>query len=325
MGSLSSVLATAVVAASLAPAAGCRCHDYFDIRAPYELASSPPGPLAPIGPPLLLVADSQFHHLTGSAVGYRALLFDWAVSTAIRPVPLDMFSPWVLAHALATAPPGAVAIHLGDACDLSTVGEFVRFRDAMERSGLPWVFAPGNHDGYFFGNEQSDSGLTSALRAILSLFGLDAARDPDRMWEDSSLGSDGPMRKDLVVRLALASLALERAAPPGLRAALGIRSLLPSSPDEDRLRAIAQQIPPGRGEWSLPTGALLGVLPLRSVRWNVDPVHEYRSYLVQELLLPPRAGSPGPRVRLLLLDTANYDEPPVLLPLGGEKVNAGGT
>jgi hypothetical protein len=49
-------------------------------------------------------------------------------------------------------------LHLGDAMQLSCKSEFNRFRDAINKTGVPWAMAPGNHDGFYSGITYPDRG-----------------------------------------------------------------------------------------------------------------------------------------------------------------------
>ena len=105
---------------------------------------------------VLLFADNQVHHLYGEPFLQRSVFTDKHVSgTAIRPPQLDLFGQDLFRWALGSQHPDMPVIHLGDALDLACEGEFDEFAAIMKESRRPWAMAPGNHDGFFFGNFDS--------------------------------------------------------------------------------------------------------------------------------------------------------------------------
>ena len=100
---------------------------------------------------IYLISDNQRHELLGGGANwFRNATSDKFVSVSIRPPQLDLFGQDLLREALATT--DAFVLHLGDACDVSNTGEFGRFAWDMRGAPHGWAMAPGNHDGFFFGN-----------------------------------------------------------------------------------------------------------------------------------------------------------------------------
>lgn len=74
-----------------------------------------------------------------------------AAKVAIRPPTLDLWSEVVLSSIVKTMKEAPSPVFsLGDASDVSCIGEFSRFLEVMRP--LPWLGVPGNHDGYYMGN-----------------------------------------------------------------------------------------------------------------------------------------------------------------------------
>ncbi|MFW6067312.1 MAG: hypothetical protein ACOC97_03170 [Myxococcota bacterium] len=136
---------------------------------------------------LLVLADNQQHHLYGEPVWIQSGLPDRLVRTAVRSPQLDLFGPDVLAWGL-RANRRAPAVHLGDACNLSCTGELDRFLQIIDDHDRGWFMAPGNHDGFYFGNE-----------------GI----EPEGDWARVCRGAGQPLTKDAFVRRYLEALAAQ--------------------------------------------------------------------------------------------------------------------
>ncbi len=107
--------------------------------------------LTDVSAKIYLISDNQRHELLGGGANwFRNATSDNFVSVSIRPPQLDLFGQDLLREALATT--DAFVLHLGDACDVSNTGEFGRFAWDMRGAPHGWAMAPGNHDGFFFGN-----------------------------------------------------------------------------------------------------------------------------------------------------------------------------
>ncbi len=112
---------------------------------------APAGDVTALTRRVVLLADTQFQYLHGAGIDMRTTWADLAAATAIRPPQLDMFSSALLEDAChrTTGP----IIHVGDAGNGSCVGELDTMLEIFGRCRAPgeWVFAPGNHDGFFLG------------------------------------------------------------------------------------------------------------------------------------------------------------------------------
>ena len=103
---------------------------------------------------IVLVADNQLHNIYSDPVKlFRTAFTDKLISTSIRPALQDFYGQDVLHYVVSEEFEDRPIVHLGDACDFSCTGEFAKFFSIMKSADGEWVMAPGNHDGYFFGNE----------------------------------------------------------------------------------------------------------------------------------------------------------------------------
>lgn len=253
---------------------------------------------------VFLVADNQLHNIYGEPVQLlRSELADKIVPTAIRPVQLDFYGQDFLKWLVESRGERYRIVHIGDACDFSCTGEFERFLEIMSGAKRGWVMLPGNHDGFFFGNVHRDP-----------------ANDD---WRAACRNAGDPMTKDLFVRSYLAALVLQQG--PGYRALagwLGMDQL--GHADRERILSLI----PKKGDWRY------GDKPggdhpfLRAVSWNIDEEHPWRSFVLQEvdttLKHPPNTVTGGEiSVRALLLDTAQYERAPRLVPFPPYIFNAG--
>ena len=246
----------------------------------YLISQSGPQEAKEISRPVWLVADNQIHNLYGEPIPLlRTGLADQLVEWAIRSIQLDFYGEYLLRWFLekkASAYPVHPVIHLGDACDISCTGEFERFLEIMHLAKGSWVMAPGNHDGFFFGNEQRDL-------------------EGDHDWSDACKNAGEPMTKDKFIRLYLKVLN-DQYGQEGRPLWTG--SLIPS-----------------RGDWRVDPGksAGRGHPFLSAVTWNIDEAHPWRSFVVQELDLS--APDEPVQVKAVILDTVQYQWKPSLLPL----------
>jgi len=224
----------------------------------WEILEGDPGGLS-VSQPALLIADNQLHNLYADPVELRRTgAANRLVPSAIRPAQLDLYGPSFLEHVVEKQGDDMPVLHLGDACDLSCSGEFARFVAIMRGSRHGWMMAPGNHDGYLFGNEQADTG--------------------GRLWQAACRNSGVAMNKALFVRLYLAALMIQ--ADPGCRAVaarLRLEDRLP--PDEgralpldalERLLGDLGRAVPSEGRWPeagepRPIRSLL-----RRIRWKIE-------------------------------------------------------
>lgn len=116
---------------------------------------------APIGQPLgepsalWLLSDPQLHNPAGAPTRSKLDAIDQVAKVAIRPPSLDLWADVVLESIVSeisaeTRQTRAPVVALGDAANVSCIGEFERFLLAMKP--LSWLGVPGNHDGYYLGN-----------------------------------------------------------------------------------------------------------------------------------------------------------------------------
>lgn len=245
---------------------------------------------APRSIDVILLADNQLHHLYGDPVWLRSGFTDKFVPVAIRPVQLDVYAPDVLRWIIEQYGDKRPVIHLGDALNIACTVEFEEFVAIMDTSERGWVLAPGNHDGYYFGN------------------GHFAWSE----WERACQTADAkgrPMTKDLFVEAYLQTLAKQSDAPSAERNGFGF----PGPETSDTVR------------WEIAEGHPAF---LSAVAWEIDRERPWRSYVVQrlDLTLPtPPEGSQqnGTSIIAILLDTNQYHSAPKLVPLFGVR-NAGG-
>ncbi len=103
------------------------------------------------------VADNQVHIYNGFAYPVENYLSDKISGVAVRPPQTAVFAPFAYKAFLKGLSQSPLLIHLGDGADVSCQQELNRFFDAMEGFSGPWVFVPGNHDGFYTGNSQYNS------------------------------------------------------------------------------------------------------------------------------------------------------------------------
>jgi len=246
----------------------------------YLISQSGPQEAKEISRPVWLVADNQIHNLYGEPIPLlRTGLADQLVEWAIRSVQLDFYGEYLLRWFLekkASADPVHPVIHLGDASDISCTGEFERFLEIIRLAKGGWVMAPGNHDGFFYGNEQQDT---------------EGGSD----WSDACKNAGEPMTKAKFIRLYL-------------------KVLNDQYGQEGRPLWTGSSIP-SRGEWRFDSGKSAGKGShfLSAVAWNIDEARPWRSFLVQELDLS--AADEPVKVKAVILDTAQYRWKPRLFPL----------
>lgn len=239
---------------------------------------------------VVVVSDAQVHNPFGDFVPVmQTLPSDWMTRVAVRPPELDLLSLDLLERLLADSASrysAAPLLHLGDASDVSCTDELARFFETMNRSGRPWAYAPGNHDGFFFGNAHLREGAADAL-SNLGL-GLDA-------WSKGCRNAGRPMDKAEVVRMYVANL--RRVAARADFTCKTIAAALPEKPGADGSLACAA------GE-STPF--------LAAVAWHIDAREPWHSWVAQKVQL----GAPGARWSGVLWDTASYTRPPAFATVG---------
>ncbi|MHC4695203.1 MAG: hypothetical protein ACYTFA_00520 [Planctomycetota bacterium] len=261
----------------------------------------------PLSDEIVIVADNQLHNIYSKPVTlYRTAYTDLLVARpSIRSALLDFYGQDALRYVASAKGQLYPIVHLGDACDFSCTGEFMSFFKIMQEATEGWVMAPGNHDGFFFGNAHRSK--NSAL------------------WLKACDNASEPMTKDRFVRYYLAALIAQRRDEPqtllGYFQSLGSR--IRESDVDDLVHQSAKtlrRLIPDSGHWK--SG---GRTFLREIVWEIDERQPWRSFVVQRLSLrsPNDESAQHPRVGAILLDTANYAAPPTLIPLFPVTVHAG--
>jgi len=122
-----------------------------------------------------------------------------------------------------------------------------------------------------------------------------------------------PMSKDVFVRLYLAALALQqRPDKPGyqdLARHLGLDQVKRADLEQTASAILEKDL--NQGDWKYEAGEYSF---LRSLSWKIDEERPWQSFVVQEVDLS-LDNSKLPSVRVIILDTAQYDEAPQLVPL----------
>jgi hypothetical protein len=237
---------------------------------------------------VILVADNQLHNLYNDPVSlFRTGAADKIVQTAIRPVQLDFygqdFLKWIVENTRREP-----IVHAGDACDFSCTGEFERFWEIMQRARGGWVMTPGNHDGFFYGNEHRD------------------VENGD--WPAACRNAGEPMTKDRWVRLYLGALVLQRGPEyQELARNLGLEHVAQGDLKQATAAILSKNL--SQGNWRYDVG---GRAFLRSLSWKIDEAEPWRSFVVQKVDL---SLDESISVMAILLDTAQYGEKPILIPL----------
>jgi hypothetical protein len=237
---------------------------------------------------VILIGDNQLHNLYNDPVPlFRTGAADKIVQSAIRPVQLDFygqdFLKWVVENTR-----GEPIVHMGDACDFSCTGEFERFSEIMQKAKGGWVMAPGNHDGFFYGNEHRD------------------VEKGD--WPAACRNAGEPMTKDRWVRLYLAALVLQRGPEyQELTRNFGLEHVAHGDFKQASTAILSKNLTQGNWQYKAP-----GLPFLRSLSWKINEQDPWRSFVVQEVDLSLDASI---SIRAILLDTAQYEEKPILLPL----------
>lgn len=186
------------------------CGDAAIVQPAFRPVSTPPPGTRWTGG-VTLVADNQEFHIGHDSFLFRSGFTDRHASrSAVRVPQQDLFGDALLELATASS---RMAVHLGDACDLSCTDEWRDFVQTMNASGSQaWFWTPGNHDGFFFGNF--------------------AGRD--RQWR-SACAPGAPLTKDLALRRYL-DQHLAAYTGASLAAAAGAHAC----PDPGRCRGLRQ-------------------------------------------------------------------------------------
>jgi hypothetical protein len=234
---------------------------------------------------VFIVADNQEHETKGNPEFDMSQAIASLGPPAFRPVQMNLFARENL---LAVARTGTPILHLGDALDLSCATEWDRFAAVMSEAKGPWLLAPGNHDGFVLGNQlpmpgqHEGAALPSPIGKIgLSREGWLLLCDQGRYYDDTR---DLSFDKNRFIRTYLEGLGkrFEIETPSGLN-----------------------------GERTAPESSFL-----QSVAWSIDEAQPWKSFLVQEALLPP-SNDAARRVTVLLVDTSNFEVQPAVAGANG--------
>lgn len=334
----------ALLAATLALTAGCAQTGRWT-RADYDLSYNLPlqdraslanpydeSDVEDLSARIYLISDNQRHELLGDGVEwFRNAIADRIASVAVRPPPLDLFGQDLLGEALAVT--DGFILHLGDACDVSNTGEFGRFAWDMRDAPQGWVMAPGNHDGFFFGNSsRTRDSLIAEWNAAAETYEVDGTTITSRA-----------MQKDRYVSYYLASLILQDRPWSGPLA----RSLGPQIENrfarwtrqddesgaaqaprtfaeywtelvalQDQIYRQARTVSDGTyTSFELPQDLAPSNQPhLRRIAWHIDKKRVWRSFVLQEVDISATSTAAGNRepVSILVLDTSQYSMQPSL-------------
>jgi hypothetical protein len=275
-GAAAALLATVGVLTAACPAP--------NMSPSFTILHSPPPTPNQLSQQVALIADSHAHYLYGAPTVIQTNVADWFSASAIRPPQADLWGWRFLRWTLSAIHRDVPIIHLGDVGDISCAAEFGRFSDEMTRvqGRKRWVYTPGNHDGFFYGNYYG-------------------AKDSTSLWGKACSGSV-PLDKTGVVVAYLDALEAEGevADPdPGLKEFA------------DHLRAHAKG--PFRyrrlgNEYAF----------FQRAEWSLDDSARWRSWVAQEVDLSWSEGPNQPprrRVYAILVDSAAYSKAPELIPL----------
>lgn len=308
-------------------AAGCESLDRDGFPAAYRVESTQPAGAVPVSRPLVIVSDNQLHNLFGRETGYyRTFAIDRSfVREGIRPPALELYSEDLLRLILddADSGPDTFIVHGGDACDVSCLGEYLRFARIMFDTGHEWAIAPGNHDGYYLGNEHPAGGRPPG--SILA---------DGSAWVHASEGAGPAMDRARFLAHLVATYIAQCSVTRGAAAAETVTAegvCAPDTPAERAAKSLADALgvgsdwcgqwnhsasrgPTGRwarvrelilafgtaiyrqavaaargqgealvGTWQLPAEAEGAGIALRRLAWRIDAGEPWRSFLLQDI------------------------------------------
>ncbi len=140
------IFAVAVIGAYLVPLSACSPGRGLLIT------KAAPQRGEPVTAPIALIADSQLHESRGTASRWWSRAGDEFVPVTIRTAQAVIGAPVLLQESIVQASEFGMIIHLGDALDVSCSSEWDIFAAVMRSTSRPWMFVPGNHDGFIVGN-----------------------------------------------------------------------------------------------------------------------------------------------------------------------------
>jgi hypothetical protein len=290
----------------------------------------PESELQDVSTKIYLISDNQRHEVLGGGVNwFRSSASDVQTKVAIRPPQLDLFGQDLIREALGTV--DGFVLHLGDACDISNTGEFGRFAWDMQHASNGWVMAPGNHDGFFFGN-------SSRTKQDL----IDEWNESGESYEINGMSfKSQAMQKDRFVSYYLAALILQDDVWSGqLARELGAEKYLARWADINltatvdqpvtfaqywtELVALQEQIynvASTADDQTYSSFELTASNPaidrphLRRIAWQIDKDKVWRSFILQEVdisVSSAAAANVPERTSILVIDTAHYGVQPSL-------------
>ena len=269
---------------ALGALAGCSaiCHLFCSdsggtpLPAAFEIVSGTPQGEA-ISRTVTIIADSHAHHLWGKPNPLQTEIGDQVSPSAIRTPQADLWGPYFQQWMLAFGLKKRPLIHLGDASDLACADEYEAFIAMMNARPDATAFP------WFQAPGNHDA----------YFYGNYHEKGGD--WQAACAGST-PMTKDMLVGRYLSALAGQPYRDGGIGLLAG-----------QKLNART-----GRFD-DLGGGGLLS-----AVAWSTSASAPWKSFVVQMLdLTAPKQPLKQPRtVMAILLDTAVYDDPPTLVPVG---------
>ncbi len=279
-----SALHPLIVGLALANLAGCSaiCHLFCSdsggtpLPAAFEVVSGAPQGDA-ISRTVTIIADSHAHHLWGKPNLLQTEIGDRVSPSAIRTPQADLWGPYFQRWMLAFGLKKRPLVHLGDAADLACADEYEAFIAMMD----------GRPDAATFPWFQAPGNHDAYFYGNFHEKGGD--------WQAACAGST-PLTKDLLVRRYLSALVGQPYRDGGTSILAGQRLNVPTARFDD-----------------LGGGGLLS-----AVAWSTSISAPWKSFVVQMLdLTEPKQTLKKPRtVMAILLDTAVYDDPPTLVPVG---------
>jgi 3',5'-cyclic AMP phosphodiesterase CpdA len=269
---------------ALAAASGCsnaKPDAHLDPR--FGILAQAPDSSAQLSEQVVVLADTHLHHLYGDPTFVQTNLVEDLSWTAVRTPQQDLYGPALQRYMLAQFAGREALIHLGDAADIPCEDEYDAFVQEMTDAvaGVhPWFWAPGNHDGYFFGESQL---------AVGSGPWLAACRNGSR-----------PVDKPTVLRKYLSALGSEQGDPGAVAFGQARRSSAPELDD------------------SFVYGGSAGAM-LQSIHWHIDDARPWRTFVVQRLDLTygHQRTAGRPYVTGILLDTTAFERLPLTVGFAG--------
>ena len=224
---------------------------------------------------ITLIADTQEHENKGPPDAGLQRSAQRVVRVTLRPAQQTLFAKEVLRDVITRGDDPAPIVHLGDALDLSCRTEWQRFTEVMDSTTRPWVLAPGNHDGFAFGNKLPVGKKFERSLTGMSRPGWNSVCDRGMYW-----GEPQSFDKNAFIIEYLASV--QRRFPA--------------------FAAVDLKKPSG---WSCPPQATF----LRCIAWSIVGAEPWKSHITQ-IVAVPGAQPPDAPLHLVLLDTSQYAEVP---------------